>query len=539
KFVPKAVLTKTGIFPVNTTRQNLSSQAATTSTARKVNTARSIRPRNNFYKSHSPIRRPSNRTTTPKVNFANRKVNTAGDKTVSAVRGYRETAVKTSADPSQQWLGNMTMNKACPVEYQDYNGGPVAFGGKLKQFNLFSVSQMCDKKNKALFTDSEYLVLSPDFKLPDQNQVLLRVPRQNNMYSFNLENIVPTGAKAFRKEFSQCIEDLLLQARAARATNEGAVVDFINLETTVNVSPIPTSRIHSIHPTTQILGDLTSAVQTRSKVDAMHEELLQINDYKKYSDSVVLAFLEKTQEEGIDYDEVFAPVARIEAIRIFLAFASYMGFIVYQMDVKSAFLSAMIGSFNTVTRLASTAPAHLSTDLSHPLPACVKVLDLQKAKDAQATEILKWKSRIKKLEKKCKPSISHHRTGLRSVSRLSRMKKLGKKEPVSKQGRKNAKPGPTLDAFDDLDADLAHGMDYIETEEAVKEGRQSNKTGELNLDIDTEVIVGDKGSGKKGVNTVSTARPDIDNTRPEVHTANTPVSTTGVTISTADPEVSV
>ncbi|GKE94969.1 hypothetical protein Tco_1579824, partial [Tanacetum coccineum] len=168
-----------------------------------------------------------------------------------------------------------------------------------------------------------------------------------------------------------------------------------------------------------------------------------------------------------------------------------------------------------------------------------QVLDLQKAKDAQATEILKWKSRIKKLEKKCKPSISHHRTGLRSVSRLSRMKKLGKKEPVSKQGRKNAKPGPTLDAFDDLDADLAHGMDYIETEEAVKEGRQSNKTGELNLDIDTEVIVGDKGSGKKGVNTVSTARPDIDNTRPEVHTANTPVSTTGVTISTADPEVSV
>ncbi|GJT38464.1 putative ribonuclease H-like domain-containing protein [Tanacetum coccineum] len=49
-----------------------------------------------------------------------------------------------------------------------------------------------------------------------------------------------------------------------------------------------------------------------------------------------------TQEEGIDYDEVFAPVARIEAIRIFLAYASYMGFIVYQMDVKSAFLYGQI-----------------------------------------------------------------------------------------------------------------------------------------------------------------------------------------------------
>ncbi|GJZ80257.1 uncharacterized mitochondrial protein-like protein [Tanacetum coccineum] len=49
-----------------------------------------------------------------------------------------------------------------------------------------------------------------------------------------------------------------------------------------------------------------------------------------------------TQEEGIDYDEVFAPVSRIEAIWLFLAYASYMGFIVYQMDVKSAFLYGTI-----------------------------------------------------------------------------------------------------------------------------------------------------------------------------------------------------
>nr|GFC59846.1 putative ribonuclease H-like domain-containing protein [Tanacetum cinerariifolium] len=49
-----------------------------------------------------------------------------------------------------------------------------------------------------------------------------------------------------------------------------------------------------------------------------------------------------TQEEGIDYKEVFAPVARIEAIRLFLAYASFMGFLVYQMDVKSAFLYGTI-----------------------------------------------------------------------------------------------------------------------------------------------------------------------------------------------------
>ncbi|GJZ09442.1 putative ribonuclease H-like domain-containing protein, partial [Tanacetum coccineum] len=49
-----------------------------------------------------------------------------------------------------------------------------------------------------------------------------------------------------------------------------------------------------------------------------------------------------SQEEGIDYDEVFAPVARIGAIRLFLAYASFMGFMVYQMDVKSAFLYGKI-----------------------------------------------------------------------------------------------------------------------------------------------------------------------------------------------------
>ncbi|GKB05503.1 hypothetical protein Tco_0833698 [Tanacetum coccineum] len=166
----------------------------------------------------------------------------------------------------------------------------------------------------------------------------------------------------------------------------------------------------------------------------------------------------------------------------------------------------------------------LCTNLSN------RVLALEISKDAQAAEILKLKTRIQKLEKK-----------------------LGKKEYVSKQERKNAKSKPTLDAFDDLDADLAHGMDYIETEEVMNEGRQSNENEELNLDVDTEVIAKDKGSGKKGGSTVSTARPevdtarpevdtarlDIDTTRPEVHTANAPVSTTGVTISTADPEVSV
>nr|GFA64811.1 ribonuclease H-like domain-containing protein [Tanacetum cinerariifolium] len=68
----------------------------------------------------------------------------------------------------------------------------VYFVKELK-FNLFSVSQMCDKKNNVLFTDTECLVLSSDFKIPDASQVLLRVPRENNMYNVNLKNTIPSG----------------------------------------------------------------------------------------------------------------------------------------------------------------------------------------------------------------------------------------------------------------------------------------------------------------------------------------------------------
>nr|GEY01194.1 putative ribonuclease H-like domain-containing protein [Tanacetum cinerariifolium] len=160
--------------------------------------------------------------------------------------------------------------------------------------------------------------------------------------------------------------------------------------TTVTVSPTPTTRIHTIHPKTQILRDPLSAIQTRSKVHKNFEahalvsyiQKQQRNNHKDFQHCLFAYFLSQIdpkkiyqalkdeswvdvinkkdergvvvrnkaclvaqghrQEEGIDYDEVSGPVARIEAIRIFLAFASYMDFIVYQMDVKSAFLYGTI-----------------------------------------------------------------------------------------------------------------------------------------------------------------------------------------------------
>ncbi|GKA41738.1 hypothetical protein Tco_0734398 [Tanacetum coccineum] len=81
-----------------------------------------------------------------------------------------------------------------------------------------------------------------------------------------------------RKEFTQDTKHLVIQAGAAKATStnifstvstpaKASMADFTNLETVVNVSPIPTSRIHSSHPSALILGDPTSAVQTRSKLN--------------------------------------------------------------------------------------------------------------------------------------------------------------------------------------------------------------------------------------------------------------------------------
>nr|GEY24803.1 putative ribonuclease H-like domain-containing protein [Tanacetum cinerariifolium] len=124
----------------------------------------------------------------------------------------------------------------------------------------------------------------------------------------------------------------------------GAVTDFNNLETSITVSHIPITRVHKDHHVSQIIEEpkmVHQALKDPSWIEAMQEELLQ----NKKDERVIvvrnkarLVAQGHTQEEGIDYKEVFAPIARIEAIRLFLAYASFMGFMLYQMDVKSAFL---------------------------------------------------------------------------------------------------------------------------------------------------------------------------------------------------------
>ncbi|GJZ37469.1 putative ribonuclease H-like domain-containing protein [Tanacetum coccineum] len=118
---------------------------------------------------------------------------------------------------SRHMIGNI----AYLSDFKEFDGGYVTFrrgahGGRISgkgtlktdsldfedvyfvnelNFNLFSVSQMCDKKNYVLFTDTKCLVLSPNFKLPDKTQILLKIPRKDNMYSFDMKNIVPKLVK--------------------------------------------------------------------------------------------------------------------------------------------------------------------------------------------------------------------------------------------------------------------------------------------------------------------------------------------------------
>nr|GEW18250.1 putative ribonuclease H-like domain-containing protein [Tanacetum cinerariifolium] len=417
---------------------------------------------------------------------------------------------------------HMTGNMSYLSDFEELNRGYVAFegnpkGGKITgkgkiktdklnfnnvyfvkelKFNLFSVSQMYDKKNSVLFTDTECLVLSSDFKLPDESQVLLRIPRENNMYNVNLKNIIPSGdltclftkatldesnlwhrrlahvnfktinklvkgnlvrglpTKVFENDHTYVACKQGKQHRASCKTKPVSSVDqpffklhmdlfgptFVKslnkksyclvitddfsrftwvffLTTKDETTPIlkifltglenqrslkvknnaedaafdgkehdfyvkkPESKVilSLSSNASQFLDDLDMPglediiyfddedVVDPRWIEAIQEELLQFKMqkvwvlvdlpygkraigtkwvYRNKKDERGIVIRNKarlvaqghTQEEGIDYEEVFAPVARIEAIQLFLAYAFFMGFMVYQMDVKSAFL---------------------------------------------------------------------------------------------------------------------------------------------------------------------------------------------------------
>ncbi|GKA74751.1 putative ribonuclease H-like domain-containing protein [Tanacetum coccineum] len=369
----------------------------------------------------------------------------------------------------------MSGNIAHLSDFKEFDGGFVTFGGganggritgkgtiktdkldfedvyfvKELKFNLFSVSQMCDKKNYVLFTDSECLVLSPNFKLPDESQVLLKIPRQNNLYSFDMKNIVPKDgltclvAKATSEESmlwhrrlghvnfkninklvkDNLVRDLPLKRGIKPAigfmkpfgchvtilntldklgkfdgkSDEGFFVGYSLSSKAFRVYNIRTRKVQeNLHvgflenkPMLEGNGpkwlfDLDSLTQTMNYVPVvagtfsnvsagmLHTlKYITLNLWMMYITRSRIEFDDCTfQDDDIDDHQVNTAspqvntaspqvntgsrglisstplqeftVARIEAIRIFLAYASYMGFTVYQMDVKSAFLYGQI-----------------------------------------------------------------------------------------------------------------------------------------------------------------------------------------------------
>ncbi|GJU65765.1 putative ribonuclease H-like domain-containing protein [Tanacetum coccineum] len=236
---------KSGASRFNTGKQNVNSGRV------NVNTARVNRPVLSNQTSQVNLKSPTtcfSKQSSPVNRFFSR--NTAYKSNIYAVKGKVGTAVKTSAgcvwrkttphsntnsgptpdsnvhDHPLKHMehrgifdsgcsGHMTGNRAHLEDYQELNKvGSVTFGGskgsisgkgtirlgnlvfddvafvkELGHFNLFSISQICDKKLNVLFTEKECFVVSSDFKMPDENQVLLKVPRQHNMYTFDMKTV--------------------------------------------------------------------------------------------------------------------------------------------------------------------------------------------------------------------------------------------------------------------------------------------------------------------------------------------------------------
>ncbi|GKB05440.1 ribonuclease H-like domain-containing protein [Tanacetum coccineum] len=200
-----------------------------------------------------------------------------------------------------------------------------------------------------------------------------------NTGSLNINTVSPTVTTA------------PLEATHANFFGDETKIDMSNITATYIVPSTPNTRIYKDHSLDHVITDVQSGVQTRRMtmttnkqglisaiyegklmktfilIEAIQEELLQLKlqqvwtlvdlphgkraigtkwVYMNKKDERGIVIRNKarlvapgyTQEEGIDYDEVFAPVTRIDAIRLFLAYASFKDFVAYQMDVKSAFL---------------------------------------------------------------------------------------------------------------------------------------------------------------------------------------------------------
>ncbi|GJS13553.1 putative ribonuclease H-like domain-containing protein [Tanacetum coccineum] len=178
-FVPTIVLTKLANILVNTAKQSSYRAAVSNSTALYVNIAASrpivngTKPSSNvFHKSYSSVKRTFYQRTTPKNSDFKEKGNTA--------KGNPQYALQDQGIFDSGCSRHMTGNKSYLTDYQDIDGGFIAFARSLKGGKITGKGKI--RTGKLDFED-----------LLDENQVLLKVRKQNNMYSFDLKNVVPSG----------------------------------------------------------------------------------------------------------------------------------------------------------------------------------------------------------------------------------------------------------------------------------------------------------------------------------------------------------
>ncbi|GJU12841.1 putative ribonuclease H-like domain-containing protein, partial [Tanacetum coccineum] len=225
-FVPRPVQLNAVRSNVNTGRANVNTVRANVNSVRKninsvrtnINTVRTKQPvPTNNTNSFSPVRPQGNWGTAVKTSTGYNWRRTRPNSNYNSGSNFVRTdhPLKNMEDRGifdSGCSGHMTGNKDHLDDFEECKGGSVTFGGskgyitgkgrirvgnldfdsvsfvkELGHFNLFSISQICDKHHKVLFTETECLVVSPDFKMPDENQILLKVPRQHNMYSFDMK----------------------------------------------------------------------------------------------------------------------------------------------------------------------------------------------------------------------------------------------------------------------------------------------------------------------------------------------------------------
>ncbi|GKA64763.1 putative ribonuclease H-like domain-containing protein [Tanacetum coccineum] len=275
---------------------------------------------------------------------------------------------------------HMTGNMSYLTNYEEIDRGYVDFGGNPKGGKITGKgTKASDNADLKSSHDDGSKYSSDDGKKVDED------PRKDSEINDQEKEIMLTSLTMI------ILQHKLKLKLLKNDEDDGGMANINNLDTTIQVSPIPTIRIHKDHPLDQVIGDFQSATQTRkmsknlkehgfvstiqqrtnhkdlqnclfacflsqeepkkvihalkdpSWIEAMQEELLQFKNKKDERGIVIrnkarLVAQGYTQEEGIDYDEVFAPVARIEAVWLLLAYASFKDFVVYQIDVKSAFL---------------------------------------------------------------------------------------------------------------------------------------------------------------------------------------------------------